>query len=129
MGTRKSKTEELSPTLREQLAHIRASEKSGETLKAYAKRHRVSVQALYQAKKTARQRGLLPPHRARRKAVGESKKRPMSPRFIEAVQSHRPSVPSPAWRLRLTSGEVFESNCDLDSRELARLIRALRGDS
>ena len=63
MGTARSAEEHLSPTLRERLSQIRACEKSGESLKAYAERHAMSVGSLYQAKKLARQQGALPPHR------------------------------------------------------------------
>ena len=66
MSRRSSKRGVVSARLREHLSVIRACEKSGESLKSYAGRHEVSVHALYQAKKTARKQGLLPPHRAMR---------------------------------------------------------------
>ena len=68
MSRRSSKRGSASALLRERLSLIRACEKSGESLKSYAERHGISVHALYQAKKAARKRGLLPPHRSQRSA-------------------------------------------------------------
>ena len=58
MGSRKSRGQEASARLRKRLGQVRACEQSGETLKAYAAHHGISVHSLYQAKKQARQRGL-----------------------------------------------------------------------
>ncbi len=59
MGSKKSRGRKASAQLRKRLAQVRACEESGETLKAYATRRKISVHALYQAKKQARQQGLL----------------------------------------------------------------------
>jgi transposase len=127
MGSKKSRKGGDSGALRDRLAHIRACEKSGGSLKAYAERHGLSVYALYQAKKIARQRGLLPPHRSH-SARRPRKKRPEPVRFAEAVVQARDPGASPTWRLRLASGDVIESHATLEHDQLLHLIRALRGD-
>lgn len=128
MGSKESRKGGASGALRDRLAHIRACEKSGESLKAYAERHGLSVHTLYQAKKLARQRGLLPPHRGHR-ARRPRKKRSESVRFAEAVVRPRDPGAGPTWRLRLASGDVIESHCALEHDQLLHLIRALRGDA
>jgi hypothetical protein len=129
MGSKRSKVAGVSGKLRRQLAHIRASEKSGETLKEYAARHGLSVHALYQAKKVARQQGLLPPYRSGLRRAPVTKKNSAPARFAEAVTVAQRSVLSPAWRLRLASGDVVESDTALQPEELVHLIQALRGRS
>jgi hypothetical protein len=129
MGSKRSKAQGASPTLRQQLGHIRASEKSGETLKEYAGRQGLSVYALYQAKKVARQQGLLPPHRSSQKPAHATKKSPASPRFAEAVALPQQSASRLKWRLRLASGDVLESDTALQNEELVHLISALRDQS
>ena len=62
MASKRLRGSEASARLRKQLEQIRACERSGETLKTYAARHGISVHALYEAKKKARQQGLLPAH-------------------------------------------------------------------
>lgn len=129
MGSKRSKAAGVSGKLRHQLAHIRASEKSGETLKGYAGRHGLSVHALYQAKKVARQQGLLPPHGRGPGRAPVTKTNSAAPRFAEAVALPQRSYSSAAWRLRLASGDVLESDAALGREELVHVIRALRGDS
>ena len=125
MGSKKSQSREASALLRSRLEQIRACEESGETLKAYAARRKISVHALYQAKKQARQQGLWPargtqkPRAARAKATGQ-------PRFVEAISAPAPSPSGCAWRLRLRSGDVLESSTPLTDHETLRLIDALR---
>jgi transposase-like protein len=63
MGSKRSSGAGPFVTLRKRLAQIEACEKSGESLKEYARRHGLSVHALYQAKKVARRQGLIPPYR------------------------------------------------------------------
>ena len=129
MGSKRSKAAGGSGKLRHQLAHIRASEKSGETLKEYAGRHGLSVHSLYQAKKVARQQGLLPPHRGGPGRASVTKTNCAAPRFVEAIALPQRSYCSATWRLRLASGDVLESDTTLGREELVHLIRALRGDS
>ena len=128
MGSKKSRKTGDTGMLRGRLAHIHACEKSGESLKAYAERHGLSVHALYQAKKMARQRGLLPPHRIDESRAAK-KKRSGSVRFTEAVVRPGHSGTGLTWRLLLASGDVIESHSTLEHEELACLIRALRGHS
>ena len=123
MGTRSNKGG-ASPTLRQHLAHLTACEASGVTLKAYAQRRGLSVQALYQAKKMARQRGLLPPHRGPRSDSSRSKRARPS-RFVEAIRSPVIREPVSAWRLHFASGEVLESGTPLDIEALLRIVGML----
>jgi hypothetical protein len=106
------------------LADIQSCEDSGESLKAYAARRGISVHSLYQAKKMARQQGLLPPHRSQ-KAKSSRTKSVRPPQFVEAtaVVSTRP--PSAAWRVRFAGGEILESNTPLDVEAALRLIESL----
>ena len=125
MGSRRSGGRETSARLRKRLEQIRACEQSGETLKAYAARHGISVHSLYQAKKQARKRGLLSAHGTPRARATRPKRAPR-PRFVEAVASAIDSAPALAWRLRLRSGDVLESSTPLDADVTLRLIEALR---
>ena len=131
MGSQKSRSREASVRLRRRLGQVQASERSGETLKTYAERHGISVHALYQAKKQARKQGLLPAHSSAKTRAVESKppKATRRPRFVEAIAA--PPVPAFAWvwRLRLRSGDVFESNTPLGPDETRWLIDALRDRS
>jgi transposase-like protein len=131
MGSKKSRGSEASARLRKRLSQIRACEKSGETLKRYAARQGISVHALYQAKKQARQKGLLPAHGTQKTRVVGSKRPKVTrrPRFVEAIAAPPASTPGLAWRLRLRSGDVLESNTPLSDHETLRLIHALRDRS
>ena len=128
MGSRKSRAREASAQLRKRLEEIRACEESGETLKAYAVRRKISVHALYQAKKEARQKGLLPAHGPPKiRAVRAKRPKAMRrPRFVEAISAPAASSSDCAWRLRLRSGDVLESSTPLTDHETLRLIDALR---
>ena len=125
MGSKSSSSGRTSATLRRRLAQIRACERAGESLKAYAARHGLSVQALYGAKKTARQQGLLPPHGAER-AKRTRAIRDQAPRFAEAIARARSSGSDGSWRLRFAGGEVLESSTPLGMDEVLRLIDAVR---
>lgn len=126
MGSKKSDGGAASAALRKRLAHVRACERAGESLKAYAARHGLSVHMLYQAKKTARQQGLLPPHGTEKGSPARST-RPRRSRFVEAISA--PALPQAgySWRLRFPSGEVLESSTPLAGDAALRLIGALRG--
>ncbi len=125
MGSTKSKGGGASPILRKRLAVIRACEQSGESLKDYAARQGLSVHVLYQAKKVARQQGLLAPHRAEPVKRARSKARPR-PRFVDAVRRDEAQASGAAWRLRLPTGVVFESGTSLTPEEIIKLVDALR---
>jgi transposase-like protein len=129
MSRRRSRRGAASAVLREHLSVICGCEKSGESLKSYAERHGVSVHTLYQAKKTARQRGLLPPYRSPRSAAsrrGSAK----PPRFIEARPTHSgaPAIRR-TWRIRFASGEVLESDGTLSIDDIVHLAERFRGQS
>lgn len=128
MSRRSSKRGTASARLRERLNVVRACEKSGESLKTYAERHEISVHSLYQAKKVARKKGLLPPHRSARSASQRKSTRPA--RFVEAraTTSMPPAIRS-SWRIRFTSGDVLESNAPLSMEDVVRLALRLRGES
>ena len=129
MSKRSSKRGVASARLREHLRVIRASEKSGESLKTYAERRGISVQSLYQAKKVARTKGLLPPHGSARSTPSQGKSaRP--PRFVEAriTTSITPAI-RPTWRIRFASGEVLESDAPLSMEDVVRLAVRMRGPS
>lgn len=127
MGSKKSEGFKPSATLRSRLAEIDACEKSGESLKGYAERRGLSVHMLYQAKKIARQQGLLPPYRSG-KPVPDRSKKTRAPRFVEAsVATVR--QPQAVWRLRFAGGEVLESNTPLDVEVALRLIESLGSHS
>ena len=124
MGSKRSRSAAGSPRLRKRLAEIQSCEDSGESLKAYATRRGISVHSLYQAKKMARQHGLLPPRRSE-EAKSSRTKAVRPAQFIEAtaVVSSRP--PSAQWRVRFAGGEVLESNTPLDVELTLRLIESL----
>ncbi len=105
---------ELSSRQREWLAHLKRCEASGETMKAYANHHGLSIHAMYQAVKELRRRGALPPAAHSRTDERASFVRVSSP----------PSV-SAAWRVRFASGAVLEGAGPLSSESLTALVEAL----
>ena len=127
MGTRSSQGE-VSPTLRQHLVHVKACEASRETLKAYAQRRGLSVQSLYQAKKIARKKGLLAPHRSP-SSVSSNPKTVRRTRFVEARKTTTLATPAvgPTWRIRFTCGAVLESNAPLSMEDVLRLADQFRG--
>jgi len=126
MGEGDVKQSKGSATLRRRLSQIRACERSGESLKAYAARQGVSVHALDQAKKLARQHGLWPAHGEK---TGDSRVTPVSAsRFVEAVPAMRPE-PRPTLRLRLAGGDVLEVHGALEADVLAKMVSALRNSA
>ena len=118
----------LTPTMRERLAALRACEESGETLKSYAARQGLSVHSLYQAKKLARQQGILASHRGQK--VEPSVPRSSQPgRFVEAVRRADAGEGGATWRIRFPSGVVLESSAPLALEEALRLVDQLGGAS
>ena len=129
MSRKSSRRSAASARLREHLSVIRACEKSGESLKSYATRQGISVHALYQAKKAARQQGLLPPYRSTR-SVPSQEKNVQSRRFVEARAATAMAPPRrPAWRIRFVSGDVLESDAPLSMEDVARFAVQIRGQS
>ena len=80
------------------LTHHEAQRASGRSAKQYAASAGISVQALYQARKRLRARGLLAPGRARREA----------PRFSKVAVAATPVVEAPRFRIELSIGAVRE---------------------
>ena len=113
MGRTKGEAK-LTPGQRRWLSHLRQCAQDGGTVRAYAKRHRLSEWALYTATRELRAKGVLPP--AKRRAQTRSKRRAVSPppRFVE-VKATRPeaSVRETAWRARLPNGVVLEGSSPL----------------
>ena len=96
--------------------HLVACARSGETVRAYAKRHGFSEQAMYQASKELRQRGVLPASRRGRSA---GKK----PSFVKVSTAVR-STSSGSWRARLPNGVMLEGSEGLGP-ELLEALAAL----
>jgi transposase len=126
---RETKGKRLSPANRKWLAEVRACEKTGESLKGYAERKGVSVHALYQAKKRAREQGLLPPHQPG-KTQPASPRPDRPPRFVEALHHAEPrEMYATSWRVRLPGGALFESMVPLSIDDAVRLVESLREQS
>jgi len=106
----------LTPGQQEWRRHLAACARSGETVRAYAKRHGFSEQAMYQASKELRRRGLLPASRRGRSA--EKK-----PSFVKVSTAMR-STSSGSWRARLPNGVVLEGSEGLGA-ELLEALAAL----
>ncbi len=106
----------LTPGQAEWRRHLVACARSGETVRAYAKRHGLSEQAMYQASKELRQRGVLPASRRGRSA--EKK-----PSFVKVSPAVR-STSSGSWRARLPNGVMLEGSEGLGP-ELLEALAAL----
>jgi len=105
---------ELTSRQREWLAHLKRCKASGETIKAYANHHGLSVHAMYQAAKELRRRGALPP--AAHSRIDDR---------ASFVRVSPPPTGSAAWRVRFASGAVLEGAGPLSSESLAALVEAL----
>jgi len=117
-------TRGLTARVRKRLSEVRACEGSGETLRAYAERKGYPVRELYEAKRVAREQGLLSKVRKR------ARKSPtVSPGFVEAVARLEERSSRPAWRIQLRSGAVLESEAPLGIEDVVRLIGALEQSS
>jgi hypothetical protein len=93
------------------LGHLEAIEREGVAAKAYAKRRRLSVHALYQAKKRLVKTGAWP-LRCRRAAPAA--------RFSEIRVAPTPT--GPGCRLRLPGGAVVEWDATPDPAVLAAVV-------
>ncbi len=112
----KKRSIELTPGQQEWRRHLVACARSGETVRAYAKRHRLSDQAMYQASKELRQRGVLP-------ASGRGRSAGKKPSFVKVSPAVR-STSSGSWRARLPNGVVLEGSEGLGP-ELLEALAAL----
>jgi hypothetical protein len=117
MGSQAQANErDLTNKQREWLRHLRACRRSGRLVKDYAAEHGIPVQALYQAAKRLRKRGLLEPSGHRRsKAEG----------FVKVAVATAPPDLRSAWRIRLPSGTILESTTPLSGDELLRVLERL----
>ncbi len=106
----------LTPRQQEWRRHLAACTRSGETVRAYAKRHGFSEQAMYQASKELRQRGVLP-------ASGRGRSAGKKPSFVKVSTAAR-STSSGSWRARLPNGVMLEGSEGL-SPELLEALAAL----
>ena len=120
-GTKRS---ELTALQRAGLERLEACAREGMTIRAYAKRERLSEQQLYQMAKVLRRKGVLP-------AATRGSRKPEPPRecvrkrrFVEvqasAVTQALPAASPASWCARLPNGVVLEGSTDL-----ARVIEAL----
>jgi len=80
------------------LKHHEGQLASGKDAKQYAASAGISVQALYQARKRLRARGLLAPGRLR----------PGVARFAKVAVARAPGIEEPRFRIELPNGAVLE---------------------
>ena len=119
-GTKRS---ELTALQRQGLERLEACAREGGTIRAYAKRHRLSEQKLYQMAKVLRLKGVLSPA-TRGGGKPQAPRAVHKPRFVEVQASPvmlASSAAFPAaWCARLPNGVVLEGSTDL-----GRVIEAL----
>jgi hypothetical protein len=117
----KERASGLTPRQQEWLGHLRQAVRAGESVRAYARRQRLSEHALYQAAKGLRRKGVRVPS-----AQGSKKGAAARPAVAEACFAEVKAAPAPAleatgsWRARLPNGVVIEG-----SGELGRVLEAL----
>ena len=114
-GTERS---ELTAVQRQGLERLEACAREGVTIRAYAKRLRLSEPQLYQMAKVLRGKGLLPPSpRGGQRAKSPRALAVRKPRFVEVQTTSTAPVPSsslPAtWRAQLPNGIVLEGSSGL----------------
>jgi hypothetical protein len=95
---------ELSERDRFWLDHETAIQSSGQSAKAYAEAHELSLHALYQSRKRLRALGLM----ERSRSVRADKKSSAKPVSFSKVELSTPRRPSPDFRLSLPNGLVLE---------------------
>jgi hypothetical protein len=117
----KQRASGLTPRQREWLGHLRKASSAGESVRAYAKRRGLSEQALYQAAKDLRRKGMLAPTGRASRKVGVPRAAVVPARFVEvrAIRGAATETPS-AWRARLPNGVVIEG-----AGELGGVLEAL----
>jgi hypothetical protein len=126
MASKRIRSAVPSAKLRRRLEQIEACEKSGESLKVYAQRHGLSVDALYQARKEARRQGLIPPYRRPSTGKAGSALTTRPSRFVRAVRrKHAPAALGTTWRLRFSGGEVLECDAPLTADVAHLLLESL----
>jgi hypothetical protein len=116
------KRSELTALQRQGLERLEACAREGLTIRAFARRRRLSEQSLYQVAKVLRRKGVLPPvSRGGSKPSPRRRKAAPKPRFVQ-VQAAETTTPEPAavWRAQFPNGVVLEGSSDL-----ARVVEAL----
>lgn len=114
METKRSSA--LSARQREWLGHLRQAASGKMTVRAYARRHRLSEHALYQAAKELRRKGAwAPSKRAAKPPAGRA-------RFVEVRATAAAAELPSSWRARLPNGVVIEGTGEL-AATLAMLAR------
>jgi hypothetical protein len=105
------------------LRHHAAYEASGESVRAYARKHRLSEHALYQSRKRLRALGEWDRRAPVKRQVRKRRKRP-SPAFVRAgVLSAGEGT---RYRVRLANGAMLEWEGQADPVELEGVLSALR---
>jgi hypothetical protein len=109
------KRSELTALQRQGLERLEACAREGLTIRAFARRRRLSEQRLYQVAKVLRRKGVLPPaSRGGSRPSPTRREAAPKPRFVQ-VEAVEPTIPEPAstWRARLPNGVVLEGRSDL----------------
>jgi hypothetical protein len=110
-GTKRS---ELTALQRQCLERLEACAREGLTIRAFAKRRRLSEPQLYQMAKVLRLKGLLPPSpRGGRRAEPPRRKAVRKPRFVEVQTAVSSPGSSATWRAQLPNGVMLEGHSDL----------------
>jgi hypothetical protein len=111
--------DKASPRLTERQAYwlerLRACEASGLTAKAYAKKHRLSIHALYQARKELR----------RRESLASPRNRPS----VTFARVHAAPVTTRerSWRIRFPNGAVIEIEGPRAPEDRVHLLQSVAG--
>jgi len=106
------------------LEHEAAIAASGGTTKEYAAEQDLSLQAIYQARKRLRMRGLLPPARSETTARGRAEKPAPKPIAFSKIELTSPHPMPAGFRLSLPNGLVLEwSGGELPSAVVALVER------
>jgi hypothetical protein len=117
MGQRRTRDKTTPPRLTERqaywLEHLRACETSGLTAKAYAKKHRLSIHALYQAGKERRRRDALASPRKRRSVT------------FAKVHAAPVAIQGGSWRVRLPNGAVIELEAPREPEDRVHLLQSV----
>jgi len=122
---RRTKRSELTALQRQGLERLEACSREGVTIRAYARRHRLSEQQLYQIAKVLRGKGLLPAtgRGGGQEATSRRRGAVTQRRFVEvqAAATTAEAFPPPAtWCARFPNGVVLEGGTDLE-----RVVEAL----
>ena len=99
------------------LGHQKACDRSGLTAKAYARKHRLSIHALYQARKRLRALGAL--------EVGGTQPSKARPRSSGGFARVEVAATRPRFRVRLPNGALVEWEGAAGVDELARVLGAV----